>query len=222
MTPRQKRIIGGLALANGVFLAILAATLLRGPVWLTTEMPTAMPRLELTIRDTVTSADAGAIRTTRSPATDIENSDKTMPPAGSMQDQCLWEATQRLAAADLSATVHVRADETLWFQITFPLTNSQPFTDAAQAAWAAFDVTLALQENDDCPPFDHISVNINAESSIETTPIIVETETTALLAFSTGNLDEEGFIDLVRYVVLPAAQQTPEPQQTPAARQYNQ
>ena len=209
MTPRQKRIIGGLALANGVVLAILAAVLSRGPAWLITEMPTPIPRLDLNIQDTMIPLDADDIRITGSPATNTDDGDAVPPPALSAHDQCLWEATGRLAAAGLSATVSARTDKTLWFQVTFPLTSSQPFTDAAQAAWTAFDVALALHESNDCPSFDHISVNINAEAPHEETYITVEVETTDLLALSSGSLEEGQFIDLVRYATLPAANQTP-------------
>ncbi len=209
MTPRQKRIIGGLALANGIFLVILAAVLLRGPTWLTTEMPTPIRRLDLSIQDTTTPLDADDTRITRPPATDTDDGDAATTPARSAHDQCLWEATGRLAAAGLSATVSTRTDKTLWFQVTFPLTSSQPFTDAAQAAWTAFDVALALHENDDCPSFDHISVNINAQAPNEETHITVKVETTDLLALSNGNLETEELIDLVHYTTLPVAKHTP-------------
>jgi hypothetical protein len=209
MTSKQKRIVISLAIVNGVFIAIIAAVLLRGPDWLTTEMPTPVPRLNLSIPSTTTPPDTGDTHITQSPATLLDGSVYVTRPARSAHEQCLWEATQHLAAAGLSATVNTRPDDTLWFQITFPLTNSQPYTDAAQAAWTAFDIALALHENDNCPSFDQISVNINAEALSEETSISVEVETANLLALSNSALEEEEFIGLVRYATHTAAIQTP-------------
>jgi len=179
MTPRQKRIVAVLAIANIVVMLALrvAQTYHFG------SSPAALPK----------------------------------PTPALSQQTCQWQATQRLAQGGLSGTValtpqrigketdnHRRA---LRFAIMYSLAPGQTVDEAAQSVWTAFDIALALLE-EECAIFSRVEVVIIAHDgmaeagrleSLPHTTINASVSTADLVAFNSGTLSEDEFIERVTY-----------------------
>jgi hypothetical protein len=116
---------------------------------------------------------------------------------------CQWQAAQLLAHAGLGGTVILAPENTLHFQITYPLRMGQTTDDAAQAVWTAFDVALALQEQEQaCATFTQVQITILAHNDQVKTQINASASTTDLAAFNTGELSEDEFIERVTFDVI--------------------
>ena len=114
------------------------------------------------------------------------------------QSDCQWQATQLLAQAGLGGTVTRTADRSLDFEANYPLAPDESADDAAQFVWTAFDIALTLQERR-CPRFPQVQVTILAHSSQINAQIYASVSITDLIAFDTGELGEDAFIERVTY-----------------------
>lgn len=118
---------------------------------------------------------------------------KPLPPG-----DCQWVATQLLAQAGLGGTVTLTTDGSLDLKITPPLAPSQTADDAAQAVWEAFDIALALPEQE-CPPFTQVHVTILVRGDQSNTQINASVSASDLTAFDTNELSQDEFIERVTY-----------------------
>jgi hypothetical protein len=115
---------------------------------------------------------------------------------------CQWHATQLLARAGLGGTVTLTPDGPLRFEIAYPLAPGQTADEAAQAAWAAFEVALTLQEaEDECASFTQVEVMILAQDHRTDAQINVSVSGADLMAFDAGELSEDQFIERVSYSI---------------------
>ncbi len=136
----------------------------------------------------------------------------TPPPP---QQTCQWQATQLLAQAGLGGTVTLTPDGPLRFEIAYPIAPGQAADEAAQSVWTAFDVALALQEQEDkCAIFTQVEVVIPAiqlsthdeahssqTSAFSPWQVSASVSTTDLMALSAGELSEDEFIERVTYII---------------------
>ena len=83
------------------------------------------------------------------------------------------------------------------FEIVYPLAPAETAADAAQLVWAVFDVALALQAQG-CW-FDQVDVEILAQADGVDTMIRARVSLPDLLAFDAGDLDENEFVEKVRF-----------------------
>jgi hypothetical protein len=163
MTPRQKRIIAILAVADIVVILALMV-LVTHPA----------------------GTDPSSLSASHTPTTP--------------QQTCQWQATQLLARAGLGGTVTMAPDGPLRFEIAHPLAPGQTADEAAQSAWTAFDVALALWEQQEaCAIFTRVEVTILAHDTQTETQINVSVSQADLLAFDAGELSEDQFIERVSY-----------------------
>jgi len=176
MTPRQKRFIATLAIADIVVILALVVLVAR---------PSSTSRSSLPHSRTPT------------------------PP----QQTCQWQAVQLLTQAGLGGTVTLTPGGPLRFEIIHPIAPGQTVDEAAQSVWTAFDVALALQEQEnECAVFTQIKVIIlavrpgahdEAHSSqadaLNSWQISANVSTADLVAFSAGELSEDEFIERVTY-----------------------
>jgi len=131
--------------------------------------------------------------------------DRPSPPPPShtppfSQQTCEWRATQLLAQAGLGGTVTLTPDGLLRFGITYPLAPHQTADDAAQLVWTAFDIALALREQEEaCAAFSQVEVTVLAHDDQTNTQISASVSTTDLIAFGAGELSEAEFIARVTY-----------------------
>jgi len=125
------------------------------------------------------------------------------------QQTCQWQAAQRLAQAGLSGTIALPSGGPLHFEITYPLAPGQTADEAAQSVWAAFDIALALQEQEDCATFTRIEVTILTYNGQLNTQISASVSTADLLSFSAGTLSENEFIERVTYTTSTAKRSRP-------------
>jgi hypothetical protein len=113
---------------------------------------------------------------------------------------CQWRATQLLARTGLGGTVTLTPDGPLRFEIAYPLAPGQTADEAAQSVWTAFDVALALQEQEgECAIFTQVEVTILAQDNRADTQISASVSQADLLAFGTSELSEDQFIERVTY-----------------------
>ena len=113
---------------------------------------------------------------------------------------CQWRATQLLARAGLGGTVALTSDGSLHFEVTYPLAPGQTVDEAAQATWTAFDVALALREQEtECATFTQVKVTILVQADQSYTQIRASVSAADLAAFSAGELSEEQFLERVTY-----------------------
>jgi len=120
-------------------------------------------------------------------------------------------------AAPLSSTPR----GSLHFQIAYPLASDQAVdadidhasadidrasadidraSAAAQSVWTAFDVALALQEQEArCTIFTQVEVTVLIQNGQTDTRISASVRTADLVAFHAGELSEDDFIDRVTY-----------------------
>ncbi len=175
MTPKQKLVIAVLAITNGVAILALGWFIVAGR-----------------------SSQAPVLHNT-SPS--VVPSIHTLTP---LQQTCQWRAVQQLAQAGLGGTVKLTPPHSLRFDITYRLAPGQDAEEAAQAVWTAFDVALALRENQaNCAVFTQIEVTVLA---VRTSPhlqtdarINARVSTADLAAFSAGELSEDELIHRVAY-----------------------
>jgi hypothetical protein len=176
MTPRQKRIIGVLAIANGAVILALALFVVRF-----SSATSAMP--------------LPWSATPHSPAG---------PEEALYPEACQRRAVQLLSQAGLGGTAAVLSGETLQLDLVYPIPQDQDAEEAAQQVWTAFDIARALSQ-DPCGDFSHVTVVIQAQgargeavtqSSIQ---IHASVDTTDLEALHNGELSEGEFIDRVQY-----------------------
>jgi hypothetical protein len=115
---------------------------------------------------------------------------------------CQWHATQLLARAGLGGTVTLTPDGPLRFEIAYPLAPGQTADEAAQAAWAAFEVALALgKQHKACANSTRVEVTILAHDTQTETQINASVSQADLLAFDAGELSDNQFIERVSYSI---------------------
>ncbi len=119
MTPKQKRIVAALAIADLVIISGLAALMMYMARVTTPPLPTP-----------------GLIAATM-PGSLPHPADET----------CQWQAAQQMVHAGLNGSVTLNPDGTLHFEIAATLAPDQTTDEAAQLFWTAFDVALALGED---------------------------------------------------------------------------
>ncbi len=179
MTPRQKRTIAILAIAD---IAVILALV----VLVTRPSGTAPSLLPHSHTPTPPHSHTPTPPHSYTPT----------PP----QQTCQWQATQLLARAGLGGTLALPPDGSLRFEIAHPIAPGQTADEAAQLVWTAFDVALALQEQEnECATFTQVEVTILAHSSQTNTQISASVSAADLVAFSAGELSEDEFIERVTY-----------------------
>ena len=120
-----------------------------------------------------------------------------------------------MAQAGLGGTVTLTSGNSLRFEITQSLSHpvTQSPNEAAQSVWTAFDVALALQEQEDeCATFTQVEVTILAvrlnahdeahsgqTDAFSSWQIYASVSAADLEAFSAGELSENEFIERVTY-----------------------
>lgn len=114
------------------------------------------------------------------------------------QGPCQWKAAQLMAQAGLGGTVALTPGEPLRFEIVCAPTPGQAADEAAQLVWTAFDVALALDE-DECGSFTQVEVAILAQGIQTDTHISASVSAADLAALSAGELSEDEFIERVTY-----------------------
>lgn len=114
------------------------------------------------------------------------------------QESCQWKATQLMAQAGLGGTVALTPGGPLCFEIACTLAPGQTADEAAQLVWTAFDVALALDE-DECDLFTEVEVAILAQGIQTDTHISASVSAADLAALSAGELSENEFIEHVTY-----------------------
>jgi hypothetical protein len=118
---------------------------------------------------------------------------------------CRWQAAVLMAQARLSGTANITSDDTLRFEIIYPLVQKQQADQAAQAIWYAFDVAWALQSQyRSCATFTRVEVVVTARREHQETDeasFSAAASVADLVAFYTGSLSEETFIERVSYSV---------------------
>lgn len=118
------------------------------------------------------------------------------------QQACQWHATQLLARAGLGGTAALAPDGSLRFEIAYPLAPDQMADEAAQSAWTAFDVALALgKQHKACATFTRVEVTILAHDTQTETQINASVSQADLLAFDAGELSDDQFIERVSYSI---------------------
>ena len=118
----------------------------------------------------------------------------------SPRQACQWQATQLLARNGLGGTVTLTSGGPLRFEIAYPLAPGQTADEAAQSVWTAFDVALALQEQEgECAIFTQVEVTILAQDNRAETQISASVSLVDLMAFDVGELSEDQFIERVSY-----------------------
>lgn len=175
MTSRQKLIVAILAIANVIIILILATLALRPSSTDTAPLPTP-------------TIGTGA----------------AMPSPMLPQEDCRWDAAQMLAQAGLGGTAALNPDGSLCLEITHSLPPGEITGEAAQLVWVAFDVALALQEQD-CE-FDRVEVTVlaarlNALGGQPGTRISASVGADDLAAFGAGELREDELIERVTYSI---------------------
>ena len=105
-----------------------------------------------------------------------------------------WRATQLLAQAGLGGRAALTTGGSLDLKINYPLAPSQTMDDAAQAVWTAFDIALALHE-EECPAFTQVTVMVHSNQT--NTQINASVNTSDLIAFGANELSQDEFIEHV-------------------------
>jgi len=136
---------------------------------------------------------------TRPPGTSPSPHSRPQAPSA-LQQACQWRATQLLADAGLGGTATLTPDGPLQLRISYPLAPGQTVDEAAQSAWPAFDVALALHERAaECAIFTIVEITILAHNDQPDTRIDASVSVEDLAAFHAGELSEDAFIERVTY-----------------------
>lgn len=194
MKPKQKRIVAVLVAANAA--VILGLVLWVSQALNTNPSPTptstyqGVGRAQASVRPVVTP-DPNVTTSTIPKPTDV-----SLTSASSYE--CQWRAAQLLTGAGLDGAVVLASDGTLRFAITHSLAPGQAVDEAAQSIWLAFDIALALVE-EECDLFTQIEVIILAQGNQTITRISAQVSAADLVAFNAGELNESQFIRRVTY-----------------------
>jgi hypothetical protein len=94
----------------------------------------------------------------------------------------------------------VLASDTLRFDIVHSPAPGRAADEAAQSIWLAFDVALALVE-EECDLFTQIEVIVLAQGNQTITRISARVSAADLVAFNADKLTEDEFIQRVTYQV---------------------
>lgn len=106
-----------------------------------------------------------------------------------------------LSQAGLGGTV-TQADETLQFDLSYRVAQDAHGEDVAQQVWKAFDVGLALAD-DQCNTFSRIEIVIEADGASRPSRVFAAVDMADLEAYHGGELSENAFIDRVQYRIGP-------------------
>jgi len=198
MKPKQKRIVAVLVAANVILIVGLAVWVSRALSNRSMPLPTAVlqPATPVgTKESTVTPPASNSPAPTGSVSTHIPS----LPTISSL-GACQWKAVQLLARAGLDGAVTLTSDGTLRFDIVYPLAPGQMVDEAAQSIWPAFDIALALVE-EECDFFTQVEVIVLAQGSLTSTRISARVSAADLIAFGAGELSEDEFTERVIYQV---------------------
>lgn len=199
MKPEQKRIIAVLAAANVIVILGLVLWISHSLSNRSAPLPTAASPVDTPIETKVNTAPSPTLST---PApTDFESTDAPPSSTTFSYGDCQWEAVQRLARAGLDGAVTLTSDGTLRFDIVYPLAPGQATDEAAQSIWLAFDIALALVE-EECDFFTQVEVIVLAQGNSTGTRISARVSTTDLIAFGAGELSDDEFTERVIYQVV--------------------
>jgi hypothetical protein len=198
MRPKQKRIVAVLVAANVVIILGLV-------LWISQALNTKPSSAPTSTRQGEDIADASAspvVTPSRSvsPSSSSEQTGTLPLPTTSSYEACQWRAAQFLTSAGLDGAVMLAPGDTLRFDIVHPLAPGHVADEAAQSIWLAFDVALALVE-EDCDLFTQIEVVVLAQGSQTITHISARVSTADLVAFNAGELTEDEFTQRVTYQV---------------------
>lgn len=198
MKPGQKRIVAVLVAANVVIILGLV-------LWVSQALNTRSSSVPAPTRqggDLTEISASPVVPSSRSVSTpsSSEPVDASSLPTTSSYEACQWKAAQLLTSAGLDGAVVLASGDTLRFDIAHSLAPGQAVDEAAQSIWLAFDVALALVE-EECDPFTQIEVIVLAQGSQTVTRISARVSAADLVAFSAGELNEDEFIQRVTYQV---------------------
>jgi hypothetical protein len=186
MTPKQKRIIGILAIANVVVILTMVG---------------------LVTHPTGTSAPR--VSPSSTPILPLPTCHALPNPTA------VWQTTRLLAQAGLGGTVTLTPGGSLRFDIVAPdgivqtasiPENEGAVDEAAQSVWTAFDVALALQTRVQetegaCTAFTEVQVTILVRGEQTNTQIRASVSASDLMAYDAGELSEDAFVERVTYDV---------------------
>jgi hypothetical protein len=198
MKPRQKRIVAALVAANVVIILGLV-------LWVSQVLNTSSSSVPTSTRQGGDLAEISASpvvppsRSVSTPSSSVAVDASSLPTTSSFE-ACQWKAAQLLTSAGLDGAVVLASGDTLRFEIAHSLAPGQTVDEAAQSIWLAFDVALALVE-EECNFFTQIEVIVLAQGSQTSTRIGARVSTADLVAFSAGELSEDEFIQRVTYQV---------------------
>jgi hypothetical protein len=184
MTPRQKRIIGALVIANCV--VVLAVVILA-----TRPLSATAP----------TSPSSSALPSA-SPGTPTWSAQPQgrATPTSRLPQACQRRAVDLLSRAGLGGTIGLLSDETLQLDLVYPIPQDQGVEQGAQQVWTAFDIAHALILAQ-CDSFSGITVLIQAQGSQGSLQIRARVDSADLEAYYGGEITESVFIDRVQYQV---------------------
>jgi hypothetical protein len=195
MKPKQKRIVAVLVAAN--VLIILGLVL-----WVSQALDTGSSSAPTSTQSgVVVEASARPVLTpgpSVSTPSNLETADASLSTTAS-SEACQWRAAQLLTSVGLDGAV-VLVSDTLRFDIAHSLAPGQTLDEAAQSIWLAFDVALALVE-EECDLFTQVEVIVLAQGSQTVTRISARVSAADLVAFHAGELPEDEFIQRVTYQV---------------------
>lgn len=197
MKPKQKRIVAVLIAANSVIILGLVLWVAQALNTRPSSAPTSMRQggdtAEASARSVATPSQSASLSTSSGPT------DASLPTTFSYQ-ACQWRAAQLLTGVGLDGAVVLASGGTLRFDIIRSLAPGQAADEAAQSIWLAFDVALALVE-EECDLFTQIEVIVLAQGTQTVTRISARVSTADLVAFNAGKLTEDEFIQRVTYQV---------------------
>ena len=190
MSRRERRIVAALALANTIVIVALIV-LIASPSGPDTA-PSSIPAERTEHR---------GLDLPRTPQS------KDLASAAVTQDACRWKAVQLMARAGLGGTASLTSEGSLRFKIIYPLAPDRAVDEAAQSAWAAFDIALTLEEERECASVTQIEITVVVQRDQGDTQITASTSATDLVAFGAGELSEAEFIERVTYTTVQPSRQ---------------
>jgi len=209
MTSRQKRIVAILAMANIVVMLALIGLVTRGsgtgpsprPSYQTpTPLQEACQRqavqllADAGLGGTVTLAPQGTDSVPSTPEWSLRFHIAYPLAPGEMVNADTGDAPADVERASVDVD-HASVD------VEHSSADVERSSEAAQSVWTAFDVALALQEQDaQCAIFSQVDVTVLVQDSQTGTRISASARTADLVAFHAGELSEDDFIDRVTYV----------------------
>ena len=205
MTPRQKRIVAILAMANMVVILALIGLVTRAPGTGPSPRPSyqTLTPLQETCQRRATQllADAGLGGTVTLAPQDTDSVPST--PGWSLRFQIAYPPAPTPTAESANAdSDRASADiDRSPVDIERSSVDVDRAPEAAQSVWTAFDVALALQEQEtQCAIFSQVDVIVLIQNGQMDTRISARAFTADLVAFHAGELSEDDFIDRVTYV----------------------